>query len=198
MKTVKETLFSPFATGGDVSHLFRVAPSNDGNTLFSSDITALTKQFTSKPVDILPQQQQDVPPSTLFGIFSEDVQPPPSPASSIMSLPEEVTQHTIPEDDVWEHADSHAPLTRKVDTWESFGMGRRNISIGVNPFVTEQSPKMFDELLRRHMNHIYSPNESGIVVDEHLFREVVSLIVQLIIVSSRCLCRPRIFVVPLE
>jgi hypothetical protein len=31
---------------------------------------------------------------------------------------------------------------------------------------------VFDELLQRHMNHIYSPHESGIVVDEVLFREV--------------------------
>jgi hypothetical protein len=62
--------------------------------------------------------------------------------------------------------------TQKINTWESFGAGRRDVSLCGNPFVTEQSPEMFDELLRRHENHIYSPNESGTVVDEYFFRDV--------------------------
>ena len=172
MSTSEVNLFIPRASRDDVSRLFHV-PQTDEENLFSSiDLPALTKQITSLPVDIL-LVKTEIPESTLFGIFSEDVQPPLSPVESILSLQEEVTQHTIPDvDDVWQDADEFPGPTKKVDTWETFGVGRRDGRIGVNPFVTEQRPKVFDELLRRHMNHIYSPNESGIVVDEHLFREV--------------------------
>ena len=167
--STKDTLFTPFATGGDVSYLFRSL--SEQETLFSTtNIPSLTKQFTSLPINPLPRQ--DVPPSTLFGAFSNDIQPPLSPTSSILSLPEEITQHTIPDDDLWQHADEQPPSAKRLDTWESFGAGRRSSSVHGNPFVTEQNPRDFDELLQRHMNHIYSPNESGIVVDAYLFREV--------------------------
>lgn len=168
----EDSLFSPYATGKDVSYLFRVTSAAEQDTLFSDiNIPSITQQFTSLPVDILPPVQ-DVPESTLFGAFSEQVQSPSSPSSSCLSLPEEVTQHTIPDDDdLWQHTDSQPPVS-KVNTWESFGAQRTDNFVKVNPFVTEQSPKVFDELLRRHMNHIYSPNESGTVVDEYLFREV--------------------------
>ena len=132
----------------------------------------MTKQFSAPPVDVL-QHQRDVPESTLFGAFSEDIyEAPSSPTSSILSPPEEVTQHTILEDDIWEHADSQPTPSNKINTWESFGAGRRNIPTRVNPFATEQNPEIFDELLKMHMDHIYSRHESGITVDEYLFREV--------------------------
>lgn len=175
MSTSKGNLFTRHVTGDDISHLLHVLQTDEENLFSSIDLPALTKQITSLPVDIL-LVKQEIPESTLFGVFSEDVQPPLSPVESILSLQEEVTQHTIPDvDDVWQDADEFPPPTKKVDTWETFGVGRRDGRIGANPFVTEQRPKVFDELLRRHMNHIYSPNESGIVVDEHLFREVPSL-----------------------
>ena len=167
----KDTLFSHSADG-DTSCFVSVPESE---TLFSStDIPLLTKQFTSsRPITLLPQQQNNVPQSTLFGFFSDEAIPP-SPVSSILSLQEEVTQHTLPDDDddVWNQSDSLSPTTRKVDTWESFGVDRKGVRQEGNPFVTEQHPKLFDELLRSHMNHIFAPNESGILVDEFLFREV--------------------------
>ena len=176
MSTSKDNIFVPFATGDDITHLFRLPdPSKDEQTLFSDiNISSLTKQFTALPVEILPSRDV-VPESTLFGVFSEDVNPPSSPVSSILSSQEDVTQLTLPDDDVWQHADEVECQARKVDIWESFGSGRENLVTGTNPFVTEQRPKVFDKLLRRHMNHIYSPNESGVVVDEHLFREVYFL-----------------------
>jgi hypothetical protein len=168
--STQDTLFTPFATGGDVSYLFRPL-SQEQETLFSTThIPSLTRQFTSLPINPLPRQ--DVPASTLFGTFSNDIQPPSSPASSILSLPEEITQHTIPDDDLWQHADEQAPSSKRLDTWESFGAGRRSIPVDGNPFMTEQNPRVFDELLQRQMNHIYSPNESGNVVHAYLFREV--------------------------
>jgi hypothetical protein len=168
--TTKETLFTQHATGEDVSHIYRVTSVLEKDTLFSNiDIPSLTKQITSLPIEVLPRQ--DIHQSTLFGDFSEDVDSPPSPASSYLSLPEEVTQRTI-DDDLWQHADTYPVESRKVDTWESFGVGRSGDVVRGNPFVTEQDPRVFDELLRRHMNHIYSPNESGTIVDEIIFREV--------------------------
>jgi hypothetical protein len=167
----KDTLFSHSADG-DTSYFVSVPESE---TLFSStDIPLLTKQFTSiRPITLLPQQDS-LPQSTLFGSFSDDAVPP-SPVSSILSLQEEVTQHTLPDDDdddLWNQPESLVPTTRKVDTWESFGVDRKGVRQEGNPFVTEQHPKLFDELLRSNMNHIFAPNESGIVVDEFLFREV--------------------------
>src|SRR5277367_2508375 len=168
----KDTLFS-HAADRDTSYLLVVS---ETNTLFSStDIPLLTKQFTSThPITLLPQQQDNLPQTTLFGSFSDDDIVPPSPVSSILSLQEEITQHTLPDndDDIWNQPDSLVPTTRKVDTWESFGMDHKDVRHEGNPFVTEQHPKVFDELLQRHMNHIFAPNESGIVVDEFLFREV--------------------------
>ena len=168
----KDTLFSHSADG-DTSYFVSVSESE---TLFSStDIPLLSKQFTStRPITLLPQQQDNLPQSTLFGFFSDDAIPT-SPVSSILSLQEEVTQHTLPDDDdddVWNQSDSLVPTTRKVDTWESFGVDRKGLKQEGNPVVTVQNPKLFDELLRSHMNHIFAPNESGIVVDEFLFREV--------------------------
>lgn len=171
MASTKDTLFSN-PSDGNTSLLLGT---QETETLFSStDILLLTKQFTStRPITLLPQQNK-VPQSTLFGSFSDDI-PPQSPVSSILSLQDEVTQRTLPDDDddVWNQVDSQVPSTRKVDTWESFGVERKGFKQEGNPFVTEQHPKVFDELLRRHMNHIYAPNESGIVVDELLFREVL-------------------------
>ena len=166
----RDTLFS-HTTDGDTK--LCLLPPQEGDSLFSStDIRVLSKQFTSaRPITFLPPQPNG-PQSTLFGSFSEDVNPP-SPASSILSPQDEVTQHTLPDDDdIWNQPESQISGTRKVDTWESFGVGRKDVKQEGNPFVTEQDPKMFDDFLRRHMNHIFAPNESGIVVDEHLFREV--------------------------
>ena len=172
MSVDKETLFSRSADG-DTSYLFAT---QERDSLFSTDIAILNNQFTAtRPVTLVPQQD-NVPKSTLFGSFSDDVAPP-SPVSSILSLQEEVTQHTIPdEEDIWSQANSQIHLTRKVDTWESFGAVRRDVKQEGNQFVTEQDPKVFDELLSRHMNHIYAPNESGIVVAEFLFREVMHFV----------------------
>ena len=171
MADTKDALFSSLSNG-DTSTLCAV-PETD--TLFSStDIPLLTKQFTSTcPITLLLPHQDNLPQSTLFGSFSDDISPP-SPVSSILSAQEEVTQHTLPDDndDVWNQVDSQGPSTRKVDTWESFGVERRGVKQQVNPYITEQDPKIFDELLQRHLNHIYSPNESGIVVEEFLFRDV--------------------------
>lgn len=170
MASTKDTLFSN-PSDGNTSLLLGT---QETETLFSStDILFLTKQFTStRPITLLPQQNR-VPQSTLFGSFSDDI-PPQSPTSSILSLQDEVTQHTLPDDDdIWNQVDSQVPSTRNVDTWESFGVERKGVKQEGNPFVTEQHPQVFDELLRRHMNHIYAPNESGIVVDELLFREVL-------------------------
>lgn len=175
MSATQDTLFSSYAAEGDITRLFRVTQTDEENLFSSIDLPSLTKQITSLPVELVPLQQE-IPESTLFGTFSSDGvhQPPLSPVSSILSLQEEATQHTLPDDDdVWQHADELPPPTKKVDTWETFGAGRRSgIVVEVNPFVTEQRPTVFDELLRRHINHIYAPNESGIVADEHLFREV--------------------------
>src|SRR5579859_124831 len=106
MSTSKDNIFVPFATGDDITHLFRLPdPSKDEQTLFSDiNISSLTKQFTALPVEILPSRDV-VPESTLFGVFSEDVNPPSSPVSSILSSQEDVTQLTLPDDDVWQHAD---------------------------------------------------------------------------------------------
>jgi hypothetical protein len=203
MPASKDTLFASYATGDDVSRLFRATTPSDEKTLFSSiDLSSLTKQITSLPVELLPLPQE-IPESTLFGLFSEDLRPPLSPVSSILSFQEEVTQHTIPDDDdVWRNADELPPPSNKVDTWETFGAGRgQEDIIRVNPFVTEQRPKVFDQLMRRHMNHIYAPYESGIIVDEHLFREVfpfAKVIMCLIVVSTGSFNRSRILVIPVE
>lgn len=169
------TLFT-IDSNEDVLHLFKPSSTEEENNLFSSiNIRELTKQITtsSAPVPLLPLTEE-VRQSTLFGTFSEDFEPPSSPVSSVMTLPEEVTEHTIPdEEDVWRDAESLPLPPKTIDTWETFG-ARQSIpgKFHVNPFVTEQEPKVFDQLLRRHMDHIYSPNESGVVVDEYLFREV--------------------------
>jgi hypothetical protein len=187
MASTKDTLFAS-PSDGEMS-LLLAAPETE--TLFSStDIPLLTKQFTSTRPITLFHPEDNVPQSTLFGSFSYEI-PPPSPVSSILSLQDEVTQHTLPDenDDIWNQVDSQVISTRRVDTWESFGVERKGIKQEGNPFVTEQDPKVFDELLRRHMNHIYAPNESGIVVDELLFREVLVLI-SLLIAGSACgMCR---------
>lgn len=174
MSATKDNIFTPFATGGDVSHLFRTLSPEEQDTLFSTtNIPSLTKQFTSLPINVLPHK--DETSSVLFGSFSNEIQSPSSPTSSILSLPEEVTQHTIPDDDLWQQASSQPSPSSKIDTWESFGASREEVFLHGNPFVTEQNPKVFDELLKRHMNHIYSPSESGTIVDEYLFREVCLL-----------------------
>ena len=194
----KDGLFALFASGEDVSQLFRSLLYEERDNLFTSiNISSLTEKFTGVPID---PQRDDAPSNTLFGGFSNNNQPPPSPTSSIMSLPEEVTQHTIPDDDLWQQADVQSPPEKKLYTWESFGAGRRAAFLLRNPYVTEQSPKAFDELLQRHMNNIYSPDESGIVVDDYLFSDVSSLrlLTGLTTVSPFCLCRPRILVIPVE
>ena len=188
MAALKDTLFSLSAGSEGVSSLFQTATTEDDNLFVLTDIPSLTKQFTSLPIEILPQRQ-DVPESTLFGTLPEEVQVPPSPTSSILSSPDEVTQHTIPDDDLWQQAKAQPCTLRDLHTWEAFGASRTNVQSHVNPFVTEQTPKVFDELLKRHMNHIYSPNESGVVVDEYLFREVISDNIVLTVVSSCGFCR---------
>lgn len=194
MDDTKDALFLPYVSGGDVSYLLRVSSTEDDNLFSGTDIPSLTKQFTSLPLEVL-HQRQDVPESTLFGQFSEDIHPPPSPASSILSLPDEVTQHTIPDDDLWQRTDTQLPSERKLYTWETFGVNRASLQTRTNPYLTEQTPRIFDELLKRHMNHIYSPNESGIVVDEYLFREVLLCNVCLILVATRCLRRSWVFTI---
>jgi hypothetical protein len=166
----KDNLAVLSSTDGDVSQLFRVLPVEDDNLFSNVNLTSLTRTFNSFPNEIL-QHADDIPDSTLFGQFSEAFQPPSSPVSSILSFTEEVTQHTIPDDDLWQNAHIEPQVSKKVVNWESFGVSRSQTS-NLNPFVTEQTPEVFDEQLRRHMNHIYSPNESGTVVDEGLFREV--------------------------
>src|SRR5271167_2566769 len=99
MSAKKDTLFTPFASGGDVSHFFQGQSPQQEDTLFSStNIPSLTKQFTSLPIKVLPLE--DTPRDTLFGTFSNDIHSPSSPTSSILSLPEEVTEQTIPDDDL--------------------------------------------------------------------------------------------------
>ena len=175
MASIKDTLFAPFATGDDVSHFFISPATDDTNTLFSAH---LPKHFPpSLPLHLLLHHTQDFPTSTLFGPCSEtatlnDDSPSSPTPSSILSLQDDVTQHTIPDDDdIWDDAE-HEPKTDKIKTWEGFGASRDDVRVGGTPFVTELRPVVFDELLRRHMNHFYAPNESGIVVDEQLFREV--------------------------
>ena len=169
------SLFAADSSNEDVLlHLFQSSLQRDEDNLFSSiDIRSLSKQISSAPVQILPPLE-DAPASSLFGRFSDHANPPSSPVSSIMSLPDEVTQHTIPdEDDVWRNAELPSLHSKKVDTWETFGSARvGNEDIKTNPFATEQDPKVFDQLLKRHLDHIYSPNESGVVVDQFLYREV--------------------------
>src|SRR5438045_334650 len=124
MSAAKETLFTPFATGGDVSHFFQAPSQKEHDNLFSTtNIASLTKKFTSLPINVLPQD--DMSKSTLFGSFSDDIQSPSSPTSSVLSLPEEVTQHTLPDVDLWQQADSQSPTAQKINTWESFGATRR-------------------------------------------------------------------------
>jgi len=192
MASTKDTLFAPFATGDDVSHFF-VSPSADNdNTLFSTHLPKHSPSFP--PLHRLAHHTQDFPTSTLFGPFSETAilndDAPSSPTlSSILSLDDEVTYSTIPDDDdIWADAE-HEPKTDKIKTWEGFGASRGDVQVGGTPFVTEIRPAVFDELLRRHMNHFYAPSESGIVVDELLFREVTYRISYVNAVSSFCLCR---------
>ena len=167
------TLFPVVSSSEDVRHLFQPSSLENDNLFSAINIRAITNEITSVPFDLRPRVE-DVPQSSLFGAFSEDYHPPLSPISSVMSLPDEVTQHTNPDDDdLWREAESFPLSSKKVDTWETFGVGRENTAdISVNPFVTEQEPKLFDQLLRRHMDHIYSPGESGVVIDELIFREV--------------------------
>jgi len=196
MSALRDTLFTSHASAQDAAGIFHVTQSDEENLFSSIDFPSLTKQFASLPLGVVVPLPQEIPESTLFGPFSEDVQPPLSPVSSILSLQEEVTQHTIPDDDVWQDADEIPPPSKKVDTWETFGLGRSTADVPVNPFVTEQIPRAFDELLRRHMNHIYAPNESGIVIDEYLFREVACLHhLDLRVVSSGSFNRSRLFVI---
>jgi hypothetical protein len=172
---MSSTLFtSDVPLNEDVLRLFAQSPlpSNKDNLFSEVNITALSSQVTSHPVTLLPASQ-DVPASTLFGAFSEDVRSP-SPASSLLSLTrEEITEHTIHED-IWHDADSLSP-TAKIYTWESFGAGRAGVDVRGSAFVTEQSQRVFDLTLQRHMNHLYAPDETGTVVDEKLFREVTGV-----------------------
>ena len=192
MASTKDTLFAPFATGDDVSHFFLSPSADNKTTLFSTHLPNLFPPFPA--LHRLPHHTQDFPTSTLFGPFSETVplndNPPSSPTpSSILSLQDEATQPTIPDDDnIWADAE-HEPKTDKVKTWEGFGASRGDVQVGGTPFVTELRPAVFDELLRRHMDHFYAPNDSGIVVDELLFREVSYRISYANAVSSFCLCR---------
>src|SRR3979411_1896056 len=116
MPASKDTLFASYAIGDVVSRLFRATTPSEEETLFSSiDLSSLTKQITSLPVELLPLPQE-IPETTLFWLFPEDFQAPLSPVSSILSLQEEVTQHTIPDDDdVWQDADELPLPSNKVD-----------------------------------------------------------------------------------
>src|SRR5262245_14949910 len=178
------TLFASDVAGvnENVRHLFlQPTPQADDSLLFSAiDIPSLTSRITSRPLAVSvvpPPLAQNVPSSTLFGTFCEDVHlRPSSPVSSVSTLPQEHTEHTLPDSDdsIWQDADSFPTAVKKVSTWETFGAGRvRPGKTPVNLFVTEQSPQAFDLVLQRQMNHIYAPNESGVVVDEYLFREVL-------------------------
>ena len=169
MSKMHDTVFSPYATGEDFSYLFGITAAGDEDNVFSStSIPLLAKQVLSQPVEVFPGFANDGN-NTIFD-SAGDV--PSSPVSTILSVPEDATVDTIPEDDLWQQIDADTRPTKKINTWESFGASRQNFDITVNPFLTEQPPKVFDELLRRHLNHIYAPNESGTVVDERLFREV--------------------------
>jgi hypothetical protein len=176
MSTVKKTIPASVSTDGDVCQLFRVLPVEDDNLFSRVDLSSLTTSFNSLP-DQIQQQAQEIPTSTLFGEFSDIPQPPSSPVSSILSLSDEVTQHTIPDDDLWQNADSQAPASTKAVSWEVFGVDRSLSTLNNSPFLTEQNPKVFDQQLRKHMNHIYSPNESGIVIDEGVFREASTVLI---------------------
>jgi hypothetical protein len=198
MSVVKDTLLAPVSTDGDVRQLFRVLPVEDDNLFSKVDLSSLTTAFHSLP-DQVQQQTQEIPRSSLFGEFSDALQAPSSPVSSILSLSDEVTQHTIPDDDLWQNADSQATASKKVVSWETFGVNRSQSPANNNPFLTEQNPEVFDQQLRKHMNHIYSPNESGIVFDEAVLREASTLLaLYLIIVSPFRLNWSRICPVSLE
>jgi hypothetical protein len=199
MSAVKDNLLASVSADGDVRQLFRVLPVENDNLFSSVDLPSLITAINSLP-DQVQRQTQEIPRSTLFGEFSDALQAPLSPVSSILSLSDEVTQHTIPDDDdLWQIADSQAPTSKKVVSWETFGVNRSQSPSNKNPFLTEQNPEIFDQQLRKHMNHIYSPNESGIVIDEGVFREASALLVlYLIIVSPFCLNWPRILPVSLE
>jgi hypothetical protein len=161
MTSAKETLFTSLPS--DHGPLFS-PPSPNQQTLFSStSIPALTKQFTLLPLD--------TKQSTLFSSPNSPLDAPSSPASSILSIPQDSTQDTLP-DFLWPPPEELHPAV--VRTWETFGAGRDSPVEGT-PFISEVRPGVFDELLQRHMNHIYAPHESGIVVDEILFREVCLL-----------------------
>ena len=196
MSKAHDTVFTPYATGEDVSYLFGITAAVDEDNVFSStSIPSLAKQILSRPVEVFPGFTNDGS-KTIFESATVDV--PSSPVSTILSILEDVTLDTIPEDDLWQHADLDTRPSKKTNTWESFGASRDNFDIKVNPFLTEQRPQVFDELLRRHLNHIHAPNESGTVVDERLFREVRPPAANLITVPSCLLPWTRISIVPVE
>jgi hypothetical protein len=164
-----ETLFTRSASA-DLSDLLKVKGGEE-NLFSATDIAALKQQFNSLSANFLPNLQQ-IPQSTLFDDTADNSEPPESPVSSIFAHEDEPTQHTIPDDeDHWSGA-CDISLPQKIHSWETFGIRELHSQSFDSPFVTEQDPKIFNELLQRHLNHIYSPNESGTVVDESLFREV--------------------------
>ncbi|KAG5437547.1 hypothetical protein PCANB_000975 [Pneumocystis canis] len=46
----------------------------------------------------------------------------------------------------------------------------------INPFISEKSMHVFDLLLVKELNHIYSPQEAGIIVDPFLLRKCLLLL----------------------
>jgi hypothetical protein len=179
------TLASPLNEG--IPLLFALSdPFNKDNLFSEVNIPALSSQITSLPVTLLPQTAEDISPSSLFGPFSEDTHiRSASSSSNIPSLTqEEVTEHTIhDDDDIWPDADYSSPPSSMTHTWETFGAGRTGVSTQATPFITEQSPRVFDLTVQRHMNHVYAPREAGAVVDEKLFREVGSRVRNIDLVS---------------
>lgn len=175
MSSTSETLFRRYATGEDaLSRLFQ--PNQMEDNIFSSiDVRSMTKEFASFPGN--GSAHENLQESTLFSTISDDAEPSSSSVTSVLSLEDEITQNTIPEEDVWQAADSLPSTSKKLETWESFGSNRTHCLEPVNPFVTEQNPQVFDELLKRHMHDNYSSNESGVVVGEVLFREVDAFLV---------------------
>ncbi|KAG4305370.1 hypothetical protein PORY_000926 [Pneumocystis oryctolagi] len=75
-------------------------------------------------------------------------------------------------DDIWLEDDIlYYP---KQITWDVF---KNPLSTPyINPFITEKSMQIFDYLLVRKLNHIYSPQEAGILVDSTLLYKSLLLL----------------------
>lgn len=74
----------------------------------------------------------------------------------------------IDSDDIW--MDDFILSHPKEITWDAFK--EPNSNPYRNPFMTEKPMNVFDLFLVKELNHIYSPNEAGMMVDSLLLYEV--------------------------